>query len=225
MPAVRVLRRAALVASLLAAPAAFSAYRSSLDGLLPADGLQRVQVPGLGLAYARPGALAGHAQVLLEPVDVAFRRDWTPYRTGSAIRLSQADRERMGEGVAQSVHAAVAQALQQRGIRLADAPGPGVARVRLRVVDLYLNNPWIPTPGRSRVLTNASGEMTLVGEVADAQTGEVLARVADWADMRHTDRVLLPSNDIRTGADVDEVASGWGASLAAVLGREARTGP
>ena len=222
MQAVRLARRAAVVAALLVVPAAFSAGRSSLDRLLPAQGLPGAKVPGLGLAYARPGALARYDRVLLEPVDVSFRRDWAPYRTGSALLASQADRERVRDDVAHWVHDAFAQTLQRRGIGLADAPGPGVLRVKLRVVDVYLNNPWGPTPGRSRVLAISSGEVTLVAELADARTGEVLARVADWEDMRPTDRVFLPSNDIRTGADVEAVASGWATSLAGAIGRDAR---
>jgi hypothetical protein len=224
MQAVRFARPAALIAALLAAPAAFSAHNRSLDTALPAQGLQQVQIPGFGLAYGQPGALAGYDRVLLEPVDVAFRRDWTPYRTGSALPLSTADRQKLADDVARTVRDAFTQTLQRRGLRLADAAGPGVLRVRLHVVDLYLNNPWVPTPGRSRVLTNGSGEITLVGELSDAQRGDVLARVADWVDMRQTDRVLLPSNNIRTDADVQAAAAGWAASLADAIRQQHRPG-
>jgi hypothetical protein len=224
MPARRFARHAVVVAGLLAAPAAFSAYRASLEHLLPPQGLERVAIPGLGLAYSRPGALARYDRVVLDPVDVEFRRDWNPYRTGSALRLSTADREGLRAEVAGLVRDAFAQTLQRRGVHLADAPGPGVLRVRLHVVDLYLNDPGVSSAGRSRVFTLSSGEITLVGELADAPSGEVLARVADWQDMRHIDHVLLRSSNIRTQADVDGAASGWAASLAGAMGRDGRIG-
>lgn len=217
-------RRATLLVALVAAPAAFAGFHGSLERQLPAQGLQRAQVPGLGLAYVRPGvSLAGYDRVLLEPVDVAFRRDWHPYRTGSWIPLGPDEREALRSEVARSVQQAFANGLPQRGLAAAGEAAPGVLRLKLRVVDLYLNNPSIPTAGRSRVLAVSSGEMTLLAELSDARTGEVLLRAGDWQDMRNTGR-LLPSNDIRTGWDVDRVAQGWAASLADAL-RPARTSP
>lgn len=208
------IHRATLLAALVAAPA-FAGLHSSLEQLVPAQGLQRTQVPVLALAYVRPGlSLAGYDRVLLEPVDVSFRRDWRPYRTGSALPLGKEEREALRSEVARSVQEAFAGSLPRRGLALAnDAAGPGTLRLKLRVVDLYLNNPWTPTPGRSRVLAASSGEMTLVAELSDARTGEVLMRAGDWGDMRNTGR-LLPGNDIRTRSDVDGVAQAWATGFA-----------
>lgn len=202
-----------LAAALVVAPA-FGAGRTALERLVPAQGMEPVHVAGLGLAYAQHGAALGaYDRILLDPVDVAFRRDWTPYRAGSSILLSGTDREALRAEVAQWVHDAFAQTLQQGGrYRLVDQPGPGVLRVRLHVVDLYLNNPGVPMAGRSRTFAASSGEITMVADLSDATTGQVLARLADWEDMRHTGR-LLPSNDVRTSGDVQEVASAWARSL------------
>ena len=224
MTTVHWIRRAALVASLAAAPAAFAGFHGTLERLVPAQDLQRTEVPGMGVAYVRPGvSLAGYDRVLVEPVDVAFRRDWRPYRTGSLIPLGANERDALRSDVARSVQQAFAASLQQHGLAAASDAGPGVLRLKLRVADLYLNNPWIPTPSRSRVLAASSGEMTLVAELSDARTGEVLMRAGDWQDMRATGR-LLPSNDVRTGWDVDRVAHAWATSLADAL-RPARTAP
>lgn len=205
----------AVAAALLAAPAAFAAFHGPLEQLLPAEGLQRTQVPGFGLAYVRPGAsLAAYDRVVLEPVDVTFRRDWRPYRTGSTIPLTSDEREALRGEVARSVQQAFTAGLPQGAG--ATPSTEGGLRLKLRVVDLYLNNPSIPTAGRSRVLAASSGEMTLLAEVSDARTGEVLLRAGDWQDMRNTGR-LLPSNDVRTGWDVDRVAHAWAGGLADAL--------
>lgn len=227
MFAIRSARTALLVATLLVAPAAFSADRASLERLLPAQGLPKVELPGFGVAYGRPGALAGFDSVLLEPVDVSFQAGWRPTRPGSALLVSSADRDKLRGNVVRWVHDAFAQTLQRRGIRLADAPGPGVLRVKLRVVDVNLSNPWADdaTQPGARVVSISSGEMTLLGEFADARTGDVLARVADWEDMRPTERVFLPDSEVRTGAAVEAVASRWAASVAGALGRGGSRNP
>lgn len=217
MQTLRSASRGAVLALVAAVPAAFAAYNGSLDTLVPAQGLQRSAIPGMAVAYARPGAaLDRFDRVLLGPVEVVFRRDWRPYRTGSAIPLGEREREALRREVAQSVQQAFARSLAGHGLRLADAPGPGVARLDLRVVDVYLNNPWIPSPGRTRVLQASSGEMTLVADVRDAVSGEVLLRTGDWLDMRGAGR-LLPGNDIRTRWDVDGAAQAWASSLADAL--------
>jgi hypothetical protein len=59
------------------------------------DGLERIGVKGIDLAYMRPGAsLAHYRRVLLDPVQVAFSKDWDPERTGSRMKLSADEREK-----------------------------------------------------------------------------------------------------------------------------------
>lgn len=211
--------RAAVLAALAVATAAFGADHGTLERLVPSQGLQRTDLAGMGRAFVRPGAsLASYDRVLLDPVDVSFRRDWVPYGAGSGSVLPMdAHSPAVVRGdVVRSVRDAVARALPQHGLASASEAGPGVLRLKLRVVDVYLSNPWGPGPARSRVLATSSGEMTLVAELSDAATGEVLARAGDWQDMRNTGR-LLPSNDIRTGSDIDGVAQAWAASLVGAL--------
>ena len=61
----------------------------------------------LGIAsihYARPGAtLAGYKRVKLDPIEVAFHKDWDPKRAGSNLKLSTSERESIRAGVAQLV--------------------------------------------------------------------------------------------------------------------------
>jgi hypothetical protein len=207
-------RRAAAIAALVVSPTVFATYRSGLDKLLPPDGMTRAKVKGFGLAYVQPhGSLGAYDKVLLDPVSVAYRRDWDPERTGSRIQISDEQREALRTAVAGSVHDAFAKALQQGGrYRIVDQAGPGVLHVRLKVVDLYLNFAGAPTAGRSRTYSASTGEISMVAELSDAGSGQVLARVADWEDMRNTG-VALPSGSTRTSSDIEGVAAGWGRSL------------
>src|SRR3954468_10821945 len=90
------LRMAAAPAAALLAVSAFAAFAPGLDRAVAAPGLQRVQARYLDVAYIRPGtSLAGYNAILVEPIDVEFRRNWQPQRTGSRIRLSAEERDQL----------------------------------------------------------------------------------------------------------------------------------
>src|ERR1700730_5303507 len=94
-----------LLASALLLTSAFAASNTDLEKAMGYDGLQKISVKGIDLAYARPGAtLAGYNRVMLEPIDVAFSKDWNPTRTGSNIKLSAEERENIRTGVAKIVY-------------------------------------------------------------------------------------------------------------------------
>ena len=204
----------ALAAALLAVPALAGAP-ASLEQAVAAQGLQRVRAPAFNVAYVRPGAaLAGYDRILLEPIDVAFRADWNPYRAGSLLRLNADEREQLRVTVGQWVLRSFAEELQRGPAKLTDQPGPGVLRVKAHVVDLYLSDSGIPTFGRSRVLTTSSGEATIVVDLSDAASGELLARVGDWEELRSTPfRVLRTSNPTRMVSDVESVGANWGRTV------------
>lgn len=83
------------------AAAALAVGPPALDGAVSHDGLQKIEIKGIDLAYALPGApLAGCTQLRLDPVKVSFHKDWNPTRQGSRLKLSDADRERIRSDVA-----------------------------------------------------------------------------------------------------------------------------
>ncbi|MBK0391891.1 DUF3313 family protein [Ramlibacter algicola] len=202
-----------LAAALVAFPAIAGAP-ASLEQAVAAQGLQRVRAPVFNFAYVRPGAsLAGYDRLLLEPVDVDFRADWQPYRAGSLLRVDATERERVRSEVAQWVQRAFADELQRGTLQPTDQPAPRVLRVKPRVVDLYLGDIGTRLPGRSRVLTTSSGEASLVVELSDASTGEVLARLGDWEELRSGARRVRISDPQRVVSDVESVAANWGRTV------------
>lgn len=204
----------AVVATTLAAPPAAAASKAQLTQMLSQDGLQKIKVKGLDLAYARPGAsLAAYSQVKTDPVEVAFDPAWAPTRTGSAFRLNTEEIEAIRHRVATIVHDELVKALQAKsGYQVTEDTGPGVLRVRARIIDLYVNAPDTLSAGRTQTYTLSAGRMTLVAELADAQTGQVLARVADTREGRNTGQWMLTtraSNDWETS----DTASRWASIL------------
>src|SRR5436305_6769508 len=61
-------------------------------------GLQKINVPGLAVVYARPGAsLAGYTKVLLQqPISVSFHKDWAKtVMSGTNRQISASDQQRI----------------------------------------------------------------------------------------------------------------------------------
>jgi hypothetical protein len=77
---------------------------------------------------------------------------------------------------------AVVKALTENdGYNLVDAPAPDVLRITAELVDLVVR---VPTErsGRDDTYTRSYGEVTLLLELRDSQSGEIYARAADRRD-------------------------------------------
>jgi hypothetical protein len=80
-------------------------------------------------------------------------------------------------------HEAVVEAFSDRGAyRVTDTPGPDVLRISADLIDLVVRVPTARTGGRSQTLTRSFGAVTLVVEVRDSESGEILARAGDRGD-------------------------------------------
>lgn len=210
MRALRVVRSMAVMAAMLLASAAFAADKAALDEAMSHDGLQKIKVKGLELAYARPGAtLAGYDKVKLDPVEVAFRKDWEPTRTGSTKKLTAEERENIRSGVATIVHDTFAAELRKGGnYQVVNEAGPDVLRVKAQIVNLYVTAPDTRTGAATRVYVVSAGEMTLFMELYDSESGQVLARVVDRREARNAGRMTL-SNSVMNAGEAESIASNW----------------
>jgi len=220
MNALHCLAGLALLASTLLAPAALAAGKADVEAALSHDGLQKVNVKGIFLAYVRPGAsLAGYGRIKLAPVEVAFHKDWDPTRAGSRIKLSAEERENIRTGLAKVVYDEFARVLQSKSsYTVVDEVGPDVLRVKVSILNLYVNAPDTMTAGRSRTYTVSAGEMTLFAELFDSESGQTLARVIDRREARETGMMTL-SNSVVNSSEAAAIASSWARILRDALDR------
>jgi len=73
MKTIATLKTACLLALTLTLTSSLAASKKDVDNVMGRDGLQKINVKGLDLAYARPGAsLAAYKRVKLDPVEVQF---------------------------------------------------------------------------------------------------------------------------------------------------------
>ena len=184
--------------------------RAALEEAMSYDGLQKIKVKGIDLAYARPGAsLASYGKIIIDPVEVSFRKDWDPDRSGSRMKLDAKERENIRSGVAKIVQEEFAKELGKGGAyQVVTEAGPDVLRLRANIADLYVNAPDTMSAGRTRTYTISAGEMTLVAELVDSESGQVIGRVVDRRESQGTGMMTL-TNSIVNRQEASIIASSW----------------
>jgi Protein of unknown function (DUF3313) len=205
----------ALIALLFAASAL--AQPKNLEEAMSYDGLQKITVKGIDMAFARPGAtLSGYTKVLIAPVDVVFHKDWNPTVPGRGRKLSTDEQQKIRTGVAKIVYGAFVEQLSKGGYTVVTDPGPDVLGVTAKVLNLYVTAPDVMTPGRSRTYTVSAGEMTLLLELSDSETGEVAVRLLDRYQSRGTGGFTW-SSSVSNAAEAQRAADGWAKILRSEL--------
>jgi len=174
------------------------------------DGLAPIKVKGIDQAYAAPGAtLAAYRKVIIDPVEVSFRKDWKPNRTGSTFPLDVKDREAIRTGVAKLVREEFARELQTKSrYQVVEAAGPDVLRVKADIVDLYVNAPESRESTLTHTYVISAGEMTLVGALYDSESGSIIARVVDRQESRGTGQLML-TNSLINEMEARRSAAHW----------------
>ena len=206
----------ALLSLALGAGGALAASSKDLDARMSRDGLQKTKVKNIDLVYARPGAtLAAYKRVKLDPVEVTFSPSWNPTRTGSSLKLSAQEKDNIRTGVARLVEEEFARELQAGGrYAVVNETGADVLRVKAAIVNLYINAPDNGM-GRQRTIVSSAGEMTLIAELSDGATGQVLARVADRREAPST-RMQI-TNGVVNESEARTIAAGWAKTLRRAL--------
>ena len=218
-------KRLVPVAALLVAALSFGPVhaqtKKDLEDAMGAEGLQAVKSKDLDMLYVRPGAsLAGYKKVMLDPVEVSFSKSWDPTRTGSNIKLGQAERENIRTGVAKVTHDQFAKLLQAKdGYPVVSAPGEDVLRAKVKVLNLYVNAPAADTgAGRTRTYQMSAGEATLFLELYDSETGQILARAIDRRESR-SNNLMMMSGTVANTAEMENLAAQWAHVLRKSLDR------
>lgn len=197
---------AALICTAVSSPAAPSKQPPTVSH----DGLQLTTSKNVDLLYLREGAtLAGYRQVLLDPIQVAFDKQWSKERRD----IDADERERIRNGLAEEFHKVFTEELQKNGgYQVVTAVGPDVLRVTAAIVDLYVTAPDINTPGRTRTYAVSSGHMTLIAELRDAESGAILARAADRREAMDNMTLQWTTRASNT-ADARQILKRWASVL------------
>jgi hypothetical protein len=181
------------------------------------DGLVRVDVKGIDHAYMRPGAnLAPYRRLLIDPVEVAFSKDWDPERTASHIKLSADEREKIRSDLANLFMKTFKVELEKGGYAVVEAAAPDVLRVTPKLEDVYINAPDVMAPGRTRTYVMNAGRMSLLAELRDSETGAIIARVSDQSEARDEPYFELATS-VSNSVEARRMIADWARILRARL--------
>jgi hypothetical protein len=150
------------------------------------DGLHRMLNAGFAEAWAKPDAnLAGYDKVALQFVKIRYKRKPTSRRYTGASRSNFAFTQSQVQRVTQAFRDIFEAELgASKRFELVEEPGPDVLYVEASIVDLIVKVPTESYAGREATVTTSTADMTLMLELYDSQSGELLARVKDRKEAR-----------------------------------------
>jgi hypothetical protein len=181
------------------------------------DGLVRVQNRRLDHFYLLPDvSFAGYTRVRIDRAEVEFDRDWKRNPGGRATRgrVTPREMENIKTSIADEFNRVFSETLTRAGYKVVDEDGEDVLRVLPAVVNLSVTAPSTSS-GQQRAYVRSSGHMTLVLELRDSVTGQLLARAVDTAQARNSGfELATPLTNMR---DTRRVLQTWADVLLAGL--------
>jgi Protein of unknown function (DUF3313) len=192
-----------------------STRSTPIDEVSTQDGLVRIESKVVDAAYKRPQAsLATYSKLLLRPIEVQFAKNWDPGSSGSVLyQMNEPDREKIKSELAEAFAEVFKRDMEKGGYPVVDTTGPDVIEMRAAIVNLYITAPDVSmeTAGRSRVYTANAGEMTLIMELHDSVTGQLLARAYDRREDPSSTWTYTTS--VSNSADARRIISTWSTAL------------
>jgi len=179
------------------------------------DGLVRREGK-LGHVYVRPNVeFKSYKNVRLDPVSVAFDKNWDPNRN-SISRLSTTDTQQIRDQMAKGFREVFAERLAKDGYALVESDADDVLLVQAALINVYINAPDTMSSGRSRTYVMDAGRMTVVMQLADSVTGQLLARVVDTKQGTSYAR-LQWSSSVSNSAEARKIFTEWADALCRAL--------
>jgi len=178
------------------------------------DGLVLRPSSAVDILYVRPEAsLEGYKRVRLEPLQVSFHRNWNPNASRrGANRLTATDFDNIKSSLANAFATAATTELARGGYEVVTEADEDVLDVAPFIVDLIITAPDRPTGGRGRSYTANPGQMTLVAELRDSETGQILMRVIDNQRARSSGTFQWTTSVTNIGA-ARQIITAWAATL------------
>jgi hypothetical protein len=162
-------------------------------------------------AWARPDlSLAAYDAILLAPTEIRYR---TPRgetdRTRGSFPLSEAQKQRLVEIVHDEFRRALEGSSQ---LALTDGPGEKVLVLQATLLDVVSFVSPEPS-GRDMEWVASFGEATLVIELRDSESGEIIARALDRQAATPPTGELMRNTRVHVTNEVRRIARRWAGAL------------
>lgn len=187
------------------------------QGSVTADGLRLVKWEPFRVTYVKPGAdLQRYSKVMVQEVTVSYK---TPPRPGRFAQEEGGSNYALPDSAIRSLkqyfHTAFVKALgKSESFTVVDAPGPDVLLLSGHIVNLEIDVP--PSrdqdPGET-VYASSSGQMTLLLDARDSQSGEPLVRVGQVRAIEMPDGGFYQSDPVSNSSAVRGMFETWARDL------------
>lgn len=176
------------------------------------DGLLEVKAKKMDKVYLLPNAdFTDYTKVMIDPTEVAFRKNWQRDQNRDRLdlmnRVTDSDARRILDDAQKGFEKYFAEAYVKAGYQVVQAPGPDVLRISTAIVNLDVAAPDVNLEPRSRTFSRDAGEATLVLEVKDSVSGQVLGRAVDRQET--SDMGPFIRNSVTNAAAFEEVFKKW----------------
>jgi hypothetical protein len=179
------------------------------------EGLQPVPARNFEAAFLRPGiTFADYSKLMVKELELAFR---TPDREQNQFPLGEDQKTRFRAAMATAFGEELG---KLQNVEIVTESGPDVLALRVRVQDIVARAPGrrVGTAGRAGFALETVGEMTLVLELRDSQSDEVLVRVFD---RQAVEGAAMVSGDgvVSTWQGVERLVGRWASRASEGLDR------
>ncbi len=169
------------------------------------EGLQAVAAKNFEVAFVRPGVtFADYQKLMVDELELAFR---TPDREQNQFPLGEDQKTRFRAAMATAFGKELG---QLENVEVVTESGPDVLALNVRVQDIVARAPGrrVGAGGRAGFALETVGEMTLVLELRDSQSEEVLVRAFD---RRAFEGAAMVSGEsvVSTWQGVDRIVARW----------------
>ena len=181
------------------------------------DGLTRVEGSEADVTYVLPEAdfAAYDSFIVLDP-PIAFRKNWqrdiNRASTSVSRRVSDEDMEQMKQGMAELFLEVFVEQLEGGGFSVVDEPGENVMILRPAIFNLDVAAPDIASASRTRTYVTEAGSASLLIELYDSVTGQILARAVDSRRARSSPTFQWATS-VSNRAEARRVLNSWAGML------------
>jgi len=177
------------------------------------DGLEHVPGTNVDRVWIKPGAdFSGYTAVQLLDCTVSFTRSWKMNHP----ELRSRDLKEIEQWLSDEFRTIFTEALEAGGFPVVSEPDDHVLGIRPSIIDLRISAPDTSKSARSRSYTTVAGSMTLVLELYDSISNEILARALDRRQSRNVGGIRW-TNRVTNVAAAREILKRWANLLVAKL--------
>ncbi len=205
---------------LLVLTMAVSSLAARASGSLPEvspEGLKLVKHTKTSAVYMKDGAdFSDYDKVGMLECFVAFRKDWQrDQNEDRPFAVNDHDVTRIRSELAVEFNKVFVKELTAKGETVVTVTGKDVLLLRPAIVNLDISAPDTMQPDTA-VLSASAGQMTLVLELYDSVTGDLLARVMDAEAAADFGAVMIRDR-VTNKADADRILKKWADAVGTYL--------